>query len=130
MIVGSFLDPIDADPSWRRRAVLYGIPALLILYGVVSAERQYGLSFPKPLLWIGDISYSIYLTHILVLASMGRLWAKVRQDGMLDNIAALLLMLTTVILAGALSYRFFEKPMQEFFSGLRMKSVRQPGAVR
>ena len=128
MLVGSLLNPIDGDPSWRRRAVLYGIPALLVLYGTVSIERRYGARFPKSLLFIGDSSYSVYLTHILVIASIGRIWATFRQDGMLDNIAVLLAMLAAAVATGALSYQFLERPMQKFFSDLRTRALRVWGA--
>jgi exopolysaccharide production protein ExoZ len=128
MLAASFMNPIDADPSWRRRAVLYGIPALLVLYGTVSAERRYAFRFPRLLLYVGDISYSVYLTHILVLVSIGRIWSKFHSAGMLDNVAVLSLMMTMAVVVGSVSYRFLETPMQEFFSNIRSRVLQPAGA--
>jgi peptidoglycan/LPS O-acetylase OafA/YrhL len=127
-LAASFMNPIDADPSWRRRALLYGIPALLILYGTVSAERRYSFRFPQLLLHTGDISYSVYLTHILVLVSIGRIWAKFHSAGLVDNVAVLCLMMSTAVAVGSISYRYLETPMQEFFSNVRLRVLQFAGA--
>ena len=45
-----------------------------ILYGVVALERRGGWRSPGWLQYLGDASYALYLTHILTLSALGRLW--------------------------------------------------------
>lgn len=49
------------------RVMLFILPVSLIVYGVVALEQSGKLRTPKPLSWLGDISYALYLTHPLVI---------------------------------------------------------------
>ncbi len=55
---------IDA-PHW----VANGLPALAIVAGAVALERRYGMRRLWPLLLVGDASYSLYLSHGIVLSA-------------------------------------------------------------
>jgi peptidoglycan/LPS O-acetylase OafA/YrhL len=61
---------------------------------------------------LGDASYSIYLTHSLIMGVAGRLWAS--HMGLTTNLleAALFIFIVMVLasLLGLLSYRFVEQP--------------------
>jgi exopolysaccharide production protein ExoZ len=61
-----------AETEWgmatRSAQILgYGVGATLALVGMVSLERQRGIKPPRLLTLTGEASYSIYLTHMLVL---------------------------------------------------------------
>lgn len=96
-------------PGWWRILIM-GVPALLIVYCLVQAEQQH-LVLPGPLCRIGDISYSIYLSHILTLSLIGRIWAKFVTDATVDNWIVLPIMLLAVIVVGLVSYVKVERPM-------------------
>jgi len=50
------------------RVLLYGPPAALLIYGLVAWEREtQRLNAPRWIVRCGDISYSIYLVHLLVI---------------------------------------------------------------
>lgn len=51
-----------ADRTALFRALFWGAPAALILYGAVSLERFFARAL-TPLVFLGDASYSIYLVH-------------------------------------------------------------------
>ena len=55
------------------RPLLWGIPAALIVAGAVSLEPVRALRPPRPLLWLGDASYAIYLCHFIAVAAAARL---------------------------------------------------------
>lgn len=97
--------------SWRRELV-YGIPAMMIVYGSVSMEKSYGNSGPDFLKVIGDASYSIYLSHIFCLSVCLLAWKPFRMAGMIDNIFFLFLAVIACLCGGIFSYRFIEVPMQ------------------
>ena len=75
--------------------------AYLVFVGALALRR---LSFPKPLRWLGEVSYSVYLVHGVVLVAVPRL----------DNkVAAVALWLTVTLVASWVTYRLFERPFQE-----------------
>jgi len=96
-------------PGWQR-VLLLGIPALLIVYFLIKAEQRHFI-LPGPLCRIGDISYSIYLSHVLTLNLLGRIWAGFATDATLDNLIVLPIMLLSVIAVGYISYIQIERPM-------------------
>jgi peptidoglycan/LPS O-acetylase OafA/YrhL len=66
---GSSNPQIDRVPT-------YGLGAALLIYTVVSAEFH-GASFSRVLQWFGSISYSLYISHYLVIrwiANFNGLW--------------------------------------------------------
>ena len=99
------------EPAGWHRVLLFGLPSVLAVYGVVAMEKNSGRQFPVWITTIGDASYSIYLSHVLVLSALGRLWVVMWQPGVLDNIVVMLVMLLTVIVVGIVSYRLLERPM-------------------
>ena len=65
----------SADPQFAR-VLTYGLAAGLLIHAVVSAEIE-GQSFSPILQWFGEISYSLYIVHYLVMiwvASFTGLW--------------------------------------------------------
>lgn len=68
------LDEIFLNRWWR--VLVCAIPcSLLILGAVLSDKQQQPMPWIKrPLLKLGDVSYSFYLVHLLVLSVAGKLW--------------------------------------------------------
>ena len=65
----------SVDPQLARVAT-YGLGAGLLIHAVVAAEMK-GKSFSPILQWFGEISYSLYIVHYLVvcwIASLAGLW--------------------------------------------------------
>ena len=87
-----------------------GIPAILIIFCLVRAEYK-NFVLPEPLCRIGDASYSIYLSHVLTLSLIGRIWAEFSSDSIADNCFALPFMLLSVVAVGYISYVTVERPM-------------------
>ncbi|MBN1093812.1 acyltransferase [Blastococcus sp. TML/M2B] len=95
-----YLEPISGEtPSWlTQTATFLGAYAV---FGAALLLRRY--RWPRPLVYLGTISYSVYLLHALVLLLVlppvpGGPWA---------NFAALL---AITLVASALTYRFVERP--------------------
>jgi len=95
------------------RLASWGIGAAVIVLGAVWLEpliRRAPLA--SPLAFLGDASYSIYLVHTFVVPACVPL---LRRLGVTDPTAIVLLVSALVMLTGALSYRWLEKPMTSFF---------------
>ncbi len=98
------------EPLGWNRILLLGLPALLLVYLAVKAEQQQ-LTLPGSLCRVGDFSYSIYLSHVLSLNLLGKIWALFAVDSIIDNILVLPFMVLAVIAVGAASYLTIERPM-------------------
>lgn len=118
MLIGHlYLD--NALPDKWHRVLVFGLPSALMVYGAVASEFSGTLRFPKWLISVGDASYSIYLSHVLVLSLIGRIWYHLGQNGLYDNVLVMASMLLFVVLYGHLSYLYIEKPMIRGFRRFR-----------
>lgn len=119
-----FFDPLDIE---GLRFFCFGLPALLILYGAVSLEQRGRLRCPQWLQTIGDASFSIYLSHILVVSAVGRIWSMIRQPGLWDNVIAIAAMAAAALGCGLASYRWIEQPLLRACHGWRL--ARRPPSI-
>lgn len=112
---------------WRRTFV-YGIPAALLIYGLVALEIERGLGryIPKLMVSLGDWSYSLYLCHVLVISAVGRVtYGALSPQSPLATGTYLILVTFATILTAALTYQLFERPSIRFFKRLRSGPSRQ-----
>lgn len=98
-------------PDWR--AINWGLPAAAIVAGFVAIERA-GM-FPsralRPLEKIGDASYSLYLTHGIIMGIL----SKIIWHG---SLASVLIAVPVCIAVAMLSYYLFERPVGQVLRGL------------
>lgn len=136
------------------RVFVYGLPAAMILAGLVRMERaseaaatggqgsngsqpetgiRYAIGMRAPARFsaiTGGASYAIYLSHVLILtavwnAGFNRFIAS-WSDSMI--IAAYLLLMSSILGYSVLHYMFLEKPLHQLFKrwlGLRSTSSRR-----
>ena len=95
--------------NWPR-AVCFTPAVSLLVYGAVGAE-QAGKHFSRFLVWLGDQSYALYLTHVLSLSAAGRLWYLVAQEGPWDNLIMLPLLLVVALFVGDVVHHYVEQPL-------------------
>lgn len=95
--------------GWAR-LVYYGVPATIIVFCIVHAERN-GTFLPNPLIQIGNASYSIYLSHLFTINAVGKVWNLFANDALFDNYIALCIAFILSLIAGFISYRFIELPL-------------------
>jgi peptidoglycan/LPS O-acetylase OafA/YrhL len=58
--------PWKMDTDWMR-VLFSGIPAGIIVAAVMAMERKNGFHAPRWMVAMGDMSYSLYLSHILII---------------------------------------------------------------
>jgi len=114
LLVAYSPNKIPEDLSFFRntssRIIVFGGISLLILYGSVALDVA-GVVFPKFLQVLGDWSYSIYLSHILVIKLITKqLWASRTVEGPWDNIFVLLICVFCTIAVGGILYFLVERP--------------------
>jgi len=102
---------VSPHSAWSR-VLWYGVPSGLLLYGAAAAEGRNELHMPAALVYAGDISYSLYLSHGLVLAALGRVWWRYLSAGAVSNLTACLVFASIAVFFAALSNRLIERPLQ------------------
>jgi peptidoglycan/LPS O-acetylase OafA/YrhL len=91
--------------------VLHGLPALAICVSFLALEGR--VRFPWAVLLVGDASYSLYLFHPYVLEAINRKIFSLASLTPATVTVALLGMFLCFVLA-AFSYRFFERPSNQY----------------
>jgi len=91
----------------------------------------------RPLLWLGDISYSVYLNHVCVIEILEFLWGRSAQhvlgDGALNRSAWIALVYATTLCVSHLTFKFVERPMRQWLAmrwlGRKAYPIRQSPAA-
>jgi exopolysaccharide production protein ExoZ len=95
--------------SWPR-VIYWGVPAALVVWTFLRLESTVAFRRMRLLQAVGDSSYSLYLTHVLVLSVLALVF---RVDG-LRGLPALLLaptFLGVCVIAGWVCHRLVERPL-------------------
>jgi len=108
---GAFADPI------RWRAVIFGLPSFALVLGAVSTERRYGWTAPGVLRRMGDASYSLYLSHVLVMSAVGRLWMRLASSHW-NSAWGSIACVVAAVTVGLLGYRFVERPLNSMLKSI------------
>lgn len=99
--------------SWTQRLFPWGLGAAALVLGVVGLERWIAKApGARPLAFLGDASYSLYLAHAFVVPA-GVL--ALRRVGLVETTTVLALVSLMSIAASVLSHVWLEKPMTSFF---------------
>jgi peptidoglycan/LPS O-acetylase OafA/YrhL len=131
------LDGVDVRPSPSSIVATYAfvdIGCLLFFFSFLGLLSRW---VPKPLVYLGKISYGLYVFHMLSLTVSWRLfWLSESQRSSLQtttlNVVALgaravlilLVAMGMTVMCAALSYRFLERPflsMKERFTFIRSR---------
>lgn len=105
----AFINPDVALFKHQTRVMLFCLPYALIVYGLAAREiksSKVDLKFFKPL---GDASYSIYLSHTLIINGIGWVWALINARQ--HHFFWLSLMIIISMGYGLKSYRLIEIPL-------------------
>jgi peptidoglycan/LPS O-acetylase OafA/YrhL len=130
-----------AGPSGLFMYLLWSSCMAALIYAIASERGvvSYVLS-TRPVVWIGEISLSIYLLHFPVMLALNQAFVVLERSGVLERALVpnpvrpgasvisfgpiwlmnllTLAYLATVVVVGALVYRFLEAPSRDLFAKL------------
>lgn len=109
--------------------LVWGIPAALILFGSVFFERAVERPVVVKLAWLGDSSYTVYLSHILLLPFI---IAAGKSLGFLQLIGGELSVLVIAVIVqvyALFAYEYIERPMTKSLQN-RYKQYRADRLVK
>jgi exopolysaccharide production protein ExoZ len=116
------------EPPFHMRGLVWGIPAACFVIWFISRERNAG--FMRSALWqaLGASSYTLYLTHFIMLAVLGRIGY---TFGLMPHIPSdLYILLTSIfcLIAGHILYLTIERPLGRIVGGLfKQRSKKMDG---
>lgn len=104
------------------RVLIFTLPFALMVYGAAGIEITRGIKATRFWVWLGDISYSLYLTHILILGVLIRAFPllplpQIGTPGYLDNLLFAVIGLVASIVVAALFYYCAERPLLRLMRG-------------
>lgn len=101
-----------ADRTSIPRSVAYGIPAAMIVLGSLQFEGIAKRATFRPALYLGDLSYSLYLTHVIALPMMTAIFIRLGQQyGFAGAATYPLLAGLWALLLASLVHLVIEKPL-------------------
>ncbi len=106
-------EQVGAGLSDRWQVVAWGLPALLILAGALGLEAGGALPWVPGLRAVGDASYALYLTHLMVL------WAVLPVLHPWPVAVAFPLALLACVAAALLVHHGMERPVARLLAGRR-----------
>jgi exopolysaccharide production protein ExoZ len=99
-------------PLGWGRVLIYGTASASLIAGVVALERQDRRCVPRPLAGLGDASYSLYLSHVPVIAATGLVWRRLLvSPSPIMHVAALAGTFAVALAGGVFSFRLIEAPL-------------------
>lgn len=107
-------------PKWTNYTTISFYVLIGISLVALATNEEVALSAPL-MKWLGDISYSIYLLHIPIYASLTVIFG----EGPLRNSGKFVLVMPIIMLISYLSFRFIELPSRKF---IRTHLKRRPNA--
>lgn len=100
--------------SYRFDRLAFGLAFALALYAIVALPSALGRVLGSGVLkWIGDRSYGVYLTHVIVILFLTRQTSVFESNNRLMLLVNLALVASVSIALGALSFAFIERPAMQ-----------------
>lgn len=104
------------------RVYVYGIPSFFIITALSSYELNKLIKipdrwFPKLLVFLGDASFSIYITHQLLISGIGRTLLSFGFIERFGIFVTLTVITTSTLLIGSIFHVIIEKPLWYYTRG-------------
>lgn len=99
-----------------HRVIGYGLPAAILIYGLVVTEMKKNVKIPKLFLFLGDASYSIYLTHYPMLSLGNKVLMSLNIYQLLGYFLATTILLLMTLVGGCIFHVVIEKRILNFLN--------------
>jgi peptidoglycan/LPS O-acetylase OafA/YrhL len=86
----------------------WGAPMALLFFAITLACKQSEPRVPRSLVWLGDISYSLYLMHFIVFTFVAHLFAALGAGPKVHTVAFVICVFPLPFFAAGLSRRYVE----------------------
>jgi exopolysaccharide production protein ExoZ len=133
MLAGSIMNTgyHQFDIAGLSPVIAYGIPFTLLIVGSVQVENKIVLKIPSWLIYLGNASYSIYLTHGLFMNTIAKIYLKtiekvaptlLNPSSIINPIVAVAIVGISIAL-GCLIHDRVERPLLKILNNKRSTAV-------
>jgi peptidoglycan/LPS O-acetylase OafA/YrhL len=109
---------VAVSHSFTVHVLALGIPAAILIYGMVVLEIRQRWIMPRVLQYLGNASFSIYLWHAVVFYAVAEVFARLGWVSVASATWLTGLMVGVALGVGLLSYHFLEKPLLRVLGSL------------
>ncbi|MGI8582240.1 MAG: acyltransferase family protein [Chitinophagaceae bacterium] len=106
-----------------NRVLLFGIPAFLLITGLVKYELANKIKVFAICLMLGEASYSLYLIHLPIVVASFKILSKLHIKNNILVHGTLILIVCIICYTSILFYKFVEKPIIARLNSLRRIKV-------
>lgn len=92
-------------------SLMYGVGFSVAIASLISIEKKNNITFPAIVLSLGDASYSLYLTHTIILSLYAKIFFRLNLDALFGNLIAYFLAIILCVGFSLLFYRLVEAPI-------------------
>ena len=107
--LGSFILSV-IGPVPRFDLLARGLPAGALLIGLVAMEHCGALRVPRVAVWLGELSYALYLVHPSVIEATHRLVGVLAAEWITTQLMLFAVNLALTLVLAALLHRYIELP--------------------
>lgn len=95
------------------RVIKWGIPGAFLVAGAVFLEKSTSVSFHPLLTKLGNSSYTLYLTHTIIIGAVMKIWTL--AVGEMYEVSIVVAILAALI-SGYIAYLIIEKPLTTYLN--------------
>lgn len=106
------------------RIIAYGIPSAIIILALASYDLYRPKKIPDFMRFLGDASYSIYLTHYILISIIIRFFVYLNLEKFLNLFLTIILATVLTIFIGCLIHIFLEKPLLSYSRKVLLKVLK------
>ncbi|MBE9161228.1 acyltransferase [Tychonema sp. LEGE 06208] len=99
---------------WFSRILSFGMLATLLIIAITLIDLKDSPKIPDLLIFLGDASYSIFLTHFPVISAITKIVQKANLGKYFDGFFAPALVAVFAVVFGCIFYSLIEKPLTVF----------------
>ncbi|MBU4682494.1 acyltransferase [Cedecea davisae] len=103
--------------SWARTLTLT-LPAAMLIYGAAAMEEKKLVPFHNVFMWLGKISFSLYLLHQLIFDICFFVFDKLNIMKSAPNTLTLIAWSTIALFVANITHKTIEAPSYKFLSGI------------
>jgi exopolysaccharide production protein ExoZ len=107
----------------------WGAPLTVLFVGIVLLAKADAIKVPKYSVWMGGISYSLYLVHVYVFEVLQRIATTIPLDRPASEIALFLTRPVVAVICAWAIFRYVESPLSAWVRG-RLSGLRVPWGIQ
>jgi peptidoglycan/LPS O-acetylase OafA/YrhL len=120
------LEILGAWGNIGGRIPTFGVLAALLIMAATSIDLKDSPKIPDLLIFLGDASYSIFLTNIPVISAITKILQKANLGKYYDGFFAPALLAVFAVVFGCIFYSLIEKPLTIFLRRNLIKKMFPP----